>query len=184
MLALMMFAAFNIFWCALVLQLSAPLYNFPHTIIGDFGLAGVARGTSAGLVSTVAHGISLWALVFGIVLLDLGGQVLHVTSQSLIFRTRPEANSRLVGLCMLFYATGSGICAIGTTVTYAHAGWQGVCLLGAAVSLLALLFWAMTCNAWRRLTSSAEGKVFIVDGLQAQFPAAVIRKVGGLHATP
>ncbi|MFT4191028.1 MAG: MFS transporter [Comamonas sp.] len=169
MLALLMFAAFNIFWSALVLPLSAPPYSFSHTAIGAFGLVGVvgvlaaaragrwadrghAQRTSAaalailllawGLLSLMAW--SLWALVIGIVLLDLGGQALHVTNQSLIFRSRPEAHSRLVGLYMLFYAVGSGLGAIGATVTYAHAGWQGVCLLGAAVSLLALLFWAIT----------------------------------------
>ena len=37
---------------------------------------------------------SLWALMLGIVLLDLGGQALHVTNQSLILRSRPEASSR------------------------------------------------------------------------------------------
>ena len=88
--------------------------------------------------------MSLWALVIGIVLLDLGGQALHVTNQSLIFRTRPDAHSRLVGLYMLFYAVGSGLGAIGTTVTWAHFGWQGVCMLGAMVSLLALVFWWLT----------------------------------------
>jgi len=38
-------------------------------------------------------------------------------SQSLIFRLRPEAHSRLVGLYMLFYAVGSGLGAISTTHT-------------------------------------------------------------------
>lgn len=169
MLALLMFAAFNIFWSALVLPLSAPPYNFSHTLIGAFGLAGVvgalaaaragqwadrgyARRTSglALLVLLLAWwplslmDISLWALVMGIVLLDLGGQALHVTNQSLIFRTRPDAHSRLVGLYMMFYAVGSGLGAISTTVTYARFGWQGVCTLGASVSLLALAFWWMT----------------------------------------
>ncbi|CAM6353924.1 putative arabinose efflux permease AraJ, MFS family [Leclercia adecarboxylata] len=169
MLALLMFAAFNIFWSALVLPLSAPPYNFSHTLIGAFGLAGVvgalaaaragqwadkgyARRTSglALLVLLLAWWplslmeVSLWALVMGIVLLDLGGQALHVTNQSLIFRTRPDAHSRLVGLYMMFYAVGSGLGAISTTVTYARFGWQGVCLLGATVSLLALAFWWMT----------------------------------------
>ena len=87
---------------------------------------------------------SLWMLAVGIVLLDMGGQALHVTNQIMIFRTRPEAHSRLVGLYMLFYAVGSGLGAIGTTAVYAWAGWHGVCLLGAAVSLLALIFWAAT----------------------------------------
>ncbi len=169
MLALLMFAAFNIFWSALVLPLSAPPYNFSHTLIGAFGLAGVvgalaaaragqwadrgyARRTSglALLVLLLAWwplslmDVSLWALVMGIVLLDLGGQALHVTNQSLIFRTRPDAHSRLVGLYMMFYAVGSGLGAISTTVTYARFGWQGVCLLGATVSLLALVFWWVT----------------------------------------
>ena len=169
MLALLMFAAFNIFWSALVLPLSAPPYNFSHTLIGAFGLAGVvgalaaaragqwadrgyARRTSglALLVLLLAWwplslmDISLWALVMGIVLLDLGGQALHVTNQSLIFRTRPDAHSRLVGLYMMFYAVGSGLGAISTTVTYARFGWQGVCTLGASVSLLALVFWWVT----------------------------------------
>ena len=168
-LALLMFAAFNIFWSALVLPLSAPPYDFSHTAIGAFGLVGAigalaaahagkwadrgyAERTSAlALMSLLLAWLplslmewSLWALVVGIVLLDLGGQALHVTNQSMIFRTRPEAHSRLVGLYMLFYAIGSGLGALATTATYAHAGWQGVCLLGTVVSLLALLFWWVT----------------------------------------
>ncbi|MEB7642063.1 MFS transporter [Acinetobacter pittii] len=173
-LALLMFAAFNIFWSALVLPLSAPPYNFSHTVIGSFGLVGVIGALAAALAGYWADrgyaqrtslaallilliawaplslmSYSLWALVIGIVLLDLGGQALHVTNQSMIFRTRPEAHSRLVGLYMLFYAVGSGLGAISTTATYAYAGWFGVCALGAGVSLLALLFWRMT----RHITS-------------------------------
>ncbi|HGW4325508.1 TPA: MFS transporter [Acinetobacter baumannii] len=165
-LALLMFAAFNILWSALVLPLSAPPYNFSHTVIGSFGLFGVIgalAATRAGQWADCGYAqrtslaallilllawwplslmtYSLWALVIGIVLLDLGGQALHVTNQSMIFRTRPEAHSRLVGLYMLFYAVGSGLGAISTTATYAYAGWLGVCDLGACVSLLALLFW-------------------------------------------
>ncbi|MGE9773651.1 MFS transporter [Acinetobacter baumannii] len=168
-LALLIFAAFNILWSALVLPLSAPPYNFSHTVIGSFGLFGVIgalAATRAGqwadrgyaqrtslaalLILLLAWWplslmtYSLWALVIGIVLLDLGGQALHVTNQSMIFRTRPEAHSRLVGLYMLFYAIGSGLGAISTTATYAYAGWLGVCSLGACVSLLALLFWWRT----------------------------------------
>lgn len=169
MLALLMFAAFNIFWSALVLPLSAPPYNFSHTAIGAFGLVGVVgalaatragqwadrgyaqRTTAVALLTLLLAWWplsmmewSLGVLVIGIVLLDLGGQALHVTNQSIIFRTHPEAHSRLVGLYMLFYAVGSGLGAISTTVTYARVGWQGVCVLGATVSLLALLFWWIT----------------------------------------
>ncbi|WP_154980748.1 MFS transporter [Klebsiella michiganensis] len=168
-LALLMFAAFNIFWSALVLPLSAPPFRFCHTEIGALGLVGVIGALAAGragkwadrgygqrtsaaalvmlLIAWWPLSLMAWspaALLVGIVLLDLGGQALHVTNQSMIFRTRPEAHSRLVGLYMLFYALGSGLGAVSTTAVYARAGWQGVCLLGASVSLLALLFWLMT----------------------------------------
>lgn len=168
-LALLMFAAFNIFWCALVLPLSAPPFSFSHTEIGALGLVGVIGALAAGRAGKWADrgygqrtsaaalvilllawwplSLMVWspaALLMGIVLLDLGGQALHVTNQSMIFRTRREAHSRLVGLYMLFYAVGSGLGAISTTAVYASGGWQGVCLLGALVSLLALVFWFAT----------------------------------------
>ena len=38
----------------------------------------------------------------------MGGQAVHVTNQSMIFKTRPEMHSRLVGCYMLFYAAGLG----------------------------------------------------------------------------
>lgn len=166
MLALLMFAAFNIFWSALVLPLSAPPYGYSHTVIGAFGLVGVigalgaagaGRWVDKGRGQTVTAmallvlllawwplslmPVSLWALALGIVLLDLGGQALHVSNQSMILRERPEAHSRLVGLYMLFYAAGSGLGAIATTAIYARAGWSGVCVLGAATCSVALVFW-------------------------------------------
>lgn len=185
-LALLMFAAFNIFWSALVLPLSAPPYSFSHTVIGSFGLVGMIGALAAaragywadrgyaqrtslaallilllawGSLSLMAY--SLWALVIGIVLLDLGGQALHVTNQSMIFRTHPEAHSRLVGLYMLFYAVGSGLGAISTTATYAYAGWFGVCALGAGVSLLALLFWWMTRHIVPQSTNEKDNNIQI-----------------------
>lgn len=170
-LAFLMFADLNIFWSALVLPLSAQPYGFSHTAIGAFGLAGAAgalaaiwagrcadRGyersiSVAALLLLAAAWLplwymdaSLWALIAGIVLLDLGGQAIHVTNQSLIFRSSPEAHSRLVGVYMLFYATGSGTGALAATASYARAGWHGVCMLGTSVSLVALLFWAITRN--------------------------------------
>ncbi|MEN0577419.1 MFS transporter [Phytobacter palmae] len=167
-LALLMFAAFTIFWSAMVLPLSAPPYSFSHTVIGLFALAGVAgalAATRAGRDADRGHGqrTSFYALVLlslawwplsqlehslallllGIVLLDLGGQALHVTSQSMILRSS-AAHGRLIALYMLFYATGSGAGAIATTAIFARHGWHGVCLFGAAVSLLALMIWALT----------------------------------------
>lgn len=169
LLALLLFAALNIFWSALVLALRAPPHGLSHTAIGAFGLVGVIGALAAaragqwadrGLAqrsSALALGalllawwplslmpVSLAALVLGIILLDLGAQALHVTNQSLILSAQPTAHSRLVGLYMLFYAAGSGAGAAAATQVLARFGWTAVCLLGAGVSLLALLFWAAT----------------------------------------
>ena len=174
-LALLMFAAFNAFWSALVLPLSAAPYGFSHTVICAFGLVGAAGALAATCAGRLADRglerqvtlaallllllawlplalmpVSLWALIVGIVLLDLGGQAIHVINQGMILRSASDAHSRLIGAYMLFYAVGSGLGALASTQAYAHAGWSGVCLLGGGISLAALLFWAAT----RRLTDS------------------------------
>lgn len=168
-LAMLLFAAFNVFWTVLVLLLSAPPYGFSHTQVGAFGLVGVVGALGAAragawadrglgqwtsgmaLVLLLAAWLplslatqSLWWLVLGIVALDLGGQAIHVTNQSMIFSTKQEAHSRLVGCYMMFYALGSGLGAIAATAVWSTWGWPGVCLLGAVISALALLFWVLT----------------------------------------
>jgi len=171
-LAMLMFAAFSAFWTTLVLPLSAPPHAMSHSAIGAFGLVGAAgalaaartgrladrglgqRTTGVALVLLLACWLplalapqSLWLLVAGVLVLDLAGQAIHVTNQSLVFRVRPEAHGRMVGCYMLFYALGSGAGAIASTHVYARAGWSGVCVLGAVISLAALVFWALTLRA-------------------------------------
>lgn len=179
MLALLMFAALNIFWTAMVLPLSAPPYSLSHMQIGAFGLVGVvgALGAShagqwadrgAGQRATgIALGMmvlswlplagtsySLWWLAAGIVLLDLGGQAIHVTNQSMIFSAQAtDSHSRIVAGYMLFYAVGSGLGGIASTAVYAAAGWTGVCALGAGVTALALGLWAITLRVQPPVTA-------------------------------
>ncbi|MDB6002602.1 MAG: Permease of the major facilitator superfamily [Rhizobacter sp.] len=170
-IAMLMFAALSIFWSAVVLPLSAPPFSLSHTAIGSLGLVGVLgalaagrsgrwadrglaqRTTGAALLLLMACWLPLalmphapWALVVGVVALDLAGQAIHVTNQSMIFRSSSAAASRLVGCYMVFYAVGSGAGAIASTQVYATAGWNGVCLLGAGVSALALVFWKATAK--------------------------------------
>ncbi|WP_054027057.1 MFS transporter [Bacillus sp. FJAT-28004] len=171
-LAMLIFAAFSILWTSLVLPLSAPPLSLSHTAIGAFGLVGVVGALAAARAGRLADrgygqrttGIalillllswlpisyterSLFALVIGIVLLDLAVQAVHVTNQSMIFALRAEARSRLASGYMVFYSIGSAVGSISSTLIYARYGWDGVCLLGASVSALALLFWAMTNRA-------------------------------------
>lgn len=53
-IAFLMFAAFGIFWSALVLPLSAPPYGMSHTAIGAFGLAGVVGVLAASRAGRLA----------------------------------------------------------------------------------------------------------------------------------
>ncbi|MCU6599670.1 MFS transporter [Peribacillus frigoritolerans] len=168
-LALLIFAAFSTLWTSLVLPLSAPPYSFSHTAIGAFGLAGVAGALAAAraggladrglgqrttcislvlllvswfLISFTEH--SLISLVIGVIFLDLAVQAVHVTNQSMIFTVRLEARSRLTAAYMTFYSIGSAMGSIVSTNIYANYGWIGVCLFGASVSALALLYWVIT----------------------------------------
>jgi predicted MFS family arabinose efflux permease len=179
-LAFLIFAALNVLWAPLVLPLSAPPLSLSHTAIGLFGLAGVAGALAAARAGRLAdrgHGqwttglalllmlvawipigllqVSLGALAVGVVMLDLAIQAVHVTSQSLIFAVRPEARSRLVGGYMVFYSLGSAAGAICSTTIYARAGWLGVCVLGTAISAVALAFWAATTITCPDATSRA-----------------------------
>lgn len=168
-LALLIFMAFTVLATPMVLPLSAPPFSLSTTEIGLFGLAGAAgalgasragrlsdrgraqRTTGIGLGIMLLSWIpiaflpqSLWGLVIGVVAVDFGLQSVHVSNQSLVYQVRPEAQSRLTVGYMTFYSIGSAIGAISSTVVYAHAGWGGVCVLGAATSLTAFAFWAIT----------------------------------------
>ena len=164
-LAMLIFADFSILWTPLVLPLSAPPLALSHTVIGAFGLVGVAGALAAAQAGKFADqgygqrttGIALtllpisWifinyleksflALIIGIVLLDLAVQAIHVTNQTMILPLRTEARSRLTAGYMVFYSIGSASGSIASTQMYAHFGWGGVCLLGASISTIALLF--------------------------------------------
>jgi predicted MFS family arabinose efflux permease len=166
-LAMLVFGAFSVLWTAMVLPLTATPWFLSHAQVGLFGLAGAAGAVAASRAGRLADrglgqwttGIalvlmltawwpvsmlprSLWMLALGVIVLDLGVQAVHVTSQSLIFARRPQARSRLVAGYMVFYSIGSAAGALGSTQAYARWGWTGVCILGAAVSLSALTVWA------------------------------------------
>lgn len=96
-------------------------------------------------ISMLGHSI-LW-LIIGVVIIDFGLQATHVTNQGMIYRIRPDAQSRLTAAYMLFYSIGSATGASLSTLVYAHAGWNGVCVLGAGISALTIAFWMMTLRA-------------------------------------
>lgn len=167
-LALLIFMNFSVLWTSLVFPLSHAPFNLTTAQIGLFGLAGIAGALAARQAGTLADrghgqrvtgfalvllllswmvlawgGSSLIALTTGIILLDFAVQAVHVTSQSMIFATRPQATSRLVAAYMFFYSAGSAIGALLATRVWSQFGWAGVCLLGATISALALVYWLL-----------------------------------------
>ena len=179
-IAMLIFADITTLLTPLVLPLSAPPFSLSHTAIGLFGLAGAAgalgaaragRWTDRGFgqrttgialtlmlvawlpIALLPHSI-LW-LVLGVLVIDFGLQAVHVTNQGMIYRVRPEAQSRLTAAYMVFYSIGSALGSSLSTVVYAHAGWNGVCLLGAGISALAIAFWAATLRATPAVATQA-----------------------------
>jgi predicted MFS family arabinose efflux permease len=158
------FAAFSIFWTTIAFLLAGAPYHYGDTVIGLFGLVGAGgalcanfagRWADRGLTRATTFGFGLavvlsflpiWIgrhnlllLIVGIVVLDVGVQGLQVTNQSLIYRLRPDARSRVNSAYMVVYFTGGAVgSALGGSIYDSH-GWAGVCVLGAAVGALITL---------------------------------------------
>jgi len=186
LITLFMFAGFGALWGSIALPLTAAPLHLSTTEVGLFGLVGAAGAIGAARAGTLADrglaqwvtGVSLvlflasWALIawlptslilliVGIVVIDLAGQAIHVTNQQLIVEIDPNSSSRLIGSNMVYYAIGTGLGAIAATIAYSAWGWGAVCILGAGLSIVALLIWAVDRISLRRgesqpATSSTE----------------------------
>lgn len=168
-IAMLIFADITTLLAPLVMPLSAPPFELSHAQIGLFGLAGAAGALAASRAGAAADrghaqrmtGIALtlmllsWIpialldhsllwLIVGVLVIDFGLQAVHVTNQAMIYRVRPDAQNRLTAAYMVFYSIGSASGSAISTWVYAHAGWNGVCLLGAGISLFTFIFWAAT----------------------------------------
>ncbi|MAU70751.1 MAG: hypothetical protein CML04_01535 [Pseudozobellia sp.] len=135
-------------------------------MLGLAGVAGVLGAAKAGsfsdngykywvsgiglllmLISWLPIGVmhnSLLLLILGIILFDMGLQAVHVTNQTIILGIDSNSRSRISGGYMIFYSIGSAIGSIASTLVYANWEWNGVCILGAMIGLIALLFWWKT----------------------------------------
>jgi predicted MFS family arabinose efflux permease len=131
------FAAFSALWTTIAFLLSGPPYHYGLAVIGLFGLVGAAGAVCASFAgrladagwarpATLAFAVSVGAaflllvpgrslllpLIAGIVFLDVGVQGIHITNQTLIYRLRGDAWSRITSAYMTAYfvggAAGSG----------------------------------------------------------------------------
>ena len=101
----------------------------------------------------------LWALIAGILVVDLGIQSVHIQNQQLIFGIDPAARSRLNTGYMVSYFIGGAIGSAATGLAYAAGGWPSVILLGAGFSGVALMLWlAATVAAGRDRVRTGDGR--------------------------
>jgi predicted MFS family arabinose efflux permease len=164
----MMFAGFQAFWTAVPLALAHD-FGLGQGGIALFALAGAAGALAApwagrladrgltrpatgmaivvallsfGLGAVAVHFRSLAGLVVAGILLDGAVQLCNVLSLRSLYILAPELRGRLNGLFLTFIfmcaAVASGLAA----AIYAFHGWGGLCLLGGAFAVVALLFYA------------------------------------------
>ncbi|GAB2747519.1 MFS transporter [Sinomonas soli] len=162
------FAVFTLFWTSLTFLLAGPPFHYPVSVIGLFGLVGIAgavtaqragrlhdRGWSlpatgvawvlvlASFVIAAFSGSAVWMLVLVVFLLDIAIQGQNVLNQTRLLSLSHEGRSRLntayVTSNFIGGAVGSGAAAL----LWSAGGWTAVSLAGAALSLVALAAWAL-----------------------------------------
>jgi hypothetical protein len=92
-------------------------------------------------VALAAGSVSLWAVVAGVFLLNVGAQGLQVTHQSVIYRLAPHARSRITSVYMTSGFIGASCGSALASGSFAVTGWTGLCILGGALPLGLLLTW-------------------------------------------
>lgn len=163
------FAMFGMFWTTVVFLLSDAPFKYTSEQIGLMGLAAAAGALGAPLVGRIAdkknpriaigYGIiflffgyflfyifkaNVIGIIIGIIAIDLGLQGIHVSNQTRIYTLLPEARNRLntVFMTTSFIGTSLGS-GIGLWV-WSFAQWNGVCVAGTALILIALVIYLGT----------------------------------------
>ncbi|ENX39623.1 MFS transporter [Acinetobacter courvalinii] len=82
----------------------------------------------------------LVSYILGFALIQLALALVHTSNQSIIFRLRPDAKSRINAIYMTAYFTGgAGGSALGI-FAWNHGGWSATCLAGISLVLACMLF--------------------------------------------
>jgi predicted MFS family arabinose efflux permease len=163
-----LFASFSLFWTAIPLLLSGPLFNLSQQGIALFALAGAMGAIAAPIAGRIADqgyakpatgfalatgafafllslfggvSASLFCLVLAGILLDMGVQCNVVLGQRTIYLLGAEVRSRLNALYMAIFFIGGAIGSGIASVAYLYGGWTLVASIGFSFPAAALLFY-------------------------------------------
>ncbi len=156
-----LFATFSGFWTALTFLLRAAPFHYPPEVIGLFGLVGIGGASAAPLAGRLADtsdprrtvtvalaGATLsmawlflaprtvWAIIIGIILLDVSTQSGQISNQSRIYALSQTARSRLNTVYMVSYFVGGSLGSGAASVAWGWWRWPGVTMIGAVFLVL------------------------------------------------
>lgn len=164
------FAGLSAFWTTLVF-LMEDSFGYGSGVTGSFGLFGIIGALAATIVGKFNDKInknkiilsstvllilswtvflfsanSLFGIVIGVILVDLGLQALHITNQNIIFSKNPEARNRVNTIYMVSFFVGG---ALGTSLgalAWEYYHWTGVSVLGLIFSLVILVIFLINAS--------------------------------------
>jgi predicted MFS family arabinose efflux permease len=160
------FAAFTMFWTSLTFLLSSPPFSYPVSVIGLFGIAGLAgalaaqrigrfhdrgwslRVTGAAWVAILATfvlaafaGRSVVLVVVVVILLDVALQAVAILNQLRVFAVSHDARSRLNTAYVTSNFVGGALGSAAASVLWSRGGWTAVTAAGVVLSCVALTVW-------------------------------------------
>ncbi len=174
-------ASFSMLWTGLPILLSQAPFSFPASQIGLIGLTGVAGAMIPGLVGRLSdrghsHALAiglatlmvfawaalsvatagLWIIIAAAMALNIGVMGLQITHQAVIYKLDPTANARITAVFISLNFVGAAIGSAVASVGRRYLGWEGLCVLGAALPVVLLIVYATTERLWSSRCDSPD----------------------------
>jgi len=149
------FGAISAFWSTMAFFLEKPPYSYTLSVIGMFGMVGLAGSLVSPLVGNIndkrgpsipmkigilimlcGYGIlflstyHLIIIIIGIILIDVGLQSAHIPNLTRVSSLVPSARTRLNTIYMTSFFIGGTLGSIGGSLAWSRYGWPGVCTVG------------------------------------------------------
>jgi predicted MFS family arabinose efflux permease len=161
-----MFGAFSAFWTTVSFVLTGPRFHYSPVGVGIFALVGAGGAAIApvaghwadrrlvrpmtGIAFAVAAvafalagfgGHSVVLIALAAILIDMAVQTTLVLGQHTVYQLDPTARARLNSAFIATFFVGGALGSQLGSLAYHAGGWTALTLLGAALPLLALLYW-------------------------------------------
>ena len=157
------FAGLSAFWTTLIFLLEDS-FNYGSATAGSFGVLGIVGAVTANVVGRkntesnknklitissiiliiswvifLVSATSIIGLVIGVLLIDVGFQMLHITNQSCIFSNNLEAKNRVNTIYMVSFFIGGSLGTLVGAIAWSYFKWFGVSIVGLSLSFMILI---------------------------------------------